>query len=350
FCTVFMLCVIPLYFDDAFFNINRCKVELVRAFMPVICVAMLAASVINWLRKKERYQPPYAPDGAMALFLLVCIVSCSYAGFSENVMEGTQGRSLGLWLMLCCCGAYYVIGLGKLNGRALTVLILICAGACAFLGILNGAGIDPLGFYKGIKKGQEETFLSTIGHFDFFGTYLIVMFGLASGGYVFGKKGITRIAAAICAIILALGMAVSRTDSALLGMNLVCLSIISQSGDDYVKMARAASLWSVCFAVLPVARAIAAASVYKPQFTGLPLLFCETHAASILTAVLLVFAMLFMMLYKKGYRVLGRKVLLKTVFALTALAVVILIAMMVWFTVVDKTADLGSMASFLRFD
>ena len=68
FCTVFMLCVIPLYFDDAFFNINRCKVELVRAFMPVICVAMLAASVINWLRKKERYQPPYAPDGAMALF------------------------------------------------------------------------------------------------------------------------------------------------------------------------------------------------------------------------------------------------------------------------------------------
>ena len=36
FCTVFMLCVIPLYFDDAFFNINRCKVELVRAFMPVI--------------------------------------------------------------------------------------------------------------------------------------------------------------------------------------------------------------------------------------------------------------------------------------------------------------------------
>ena len=137
------------------------------------------------------------------------------------------------------------------------------------------------------------------------------MFGLASGGYVFGKKGITRIAAAICAIILALGMAVSRTDSALLGMNLVCLSIISQSGDDYVKMARAASLWSVCFAVLPVARAIAAASVYKPQFTGLPLLLCETHAASILTAVLLVFAMLFMMLYKKGYRVLGRKVLLR---------------------------------------
>ena len=350
FCTVFMLCIIPLYFDDAFFNINRCKVELVRTFMPVICVAMLAASGINWLRKKERYQPPYAPDGAMALFLLACIVSCAYAGFSENVMEGTQGRSLGLWLVLCCCGAYYVIGLGKLNGRVLTVLILICAGACAFLGILNGAGIDPLGFYKGIKKGQEETFLSTIGHFDFFGTYLIVMFGLASGGYVFGKKAVARMAAAICAIILALGMAVSRTDSALLGMNLVCLSIISQSGDDYVKMARAASLWSVCFAVLPVARAIAAASVYKPQFTGLPLLFCETHAASILTAVLLVFAMLFMMLYKKGYRVLGRKVLLKTVFALTALAVVILIAMMVWFTVVDKTADLGSMASFLRFD
>ena len=280
------------YFDDAFFNINRCKVELVRTFMPVICVAMLAASAINWLRKKGAISTALCAGWGDGVVFAGLHRFCAYAGFSENVMEGTQGRSLGLWLMLCCCGAYYVIGLGKLNGRALTVLILICAGACAFLGILNGAGIDPLGFYKGIKKGQEETFLSTIGHFDFFGTYLIVMFGLASGGYVFGKKAVARMAAAICAIILALGMAVSRTDSALLGMNLVYLSIISQSGDDYVKMARAASLWSECFAVLPVARAIAAASVYKPQFTGLPLLLCETHAASILTAVLLVFAML----------------------------------------------------------
>ena len=349
-CTLFMLCVIPLYFDDAFFNINRCKVELVRAVMPIFCAAMAVILGIYGIGKKYRYQSPYAPDGAMTLFLLACAASCACAGFTENVLEGTQGRSLGLWLMLCCGGAYYVIGAGKQKGCLSTTLVLICAGLCAVLGILNGAGIDPLGFYEGIKKGQEETFLSTIGHFDFFGTYLVMIFGLATGVYVFGKKAIARIAAAICAIVLALGMAVSRTDSALLGMNLVCLAIAAQSGGDYMKMARAASLWGVCFAVLPAARAIAAVSVYQPQFTGLPLMLCETYAAHMFTALFLILAAVFMLLHKKGCHAPSKRVLMRTAFVLTVLAAAILIAAIVWFTIVDTAADLGSAASFLRFD
>lgn len=36
-CAVLMLCVVPLYFDNAFFNINRCKVNLICMTMPRIC-------------------------------------------------------------------------------------------------------------------------------------------------------------------------------------------------------------------------------------------------------------------------------------------------------------------------
>lgn len=349
-CAIFMLGMIPLYFDDAFFNINRCKVELVRAVIPIFCAVMAVVLGVYKIGKKYRYQPPYAPDGAMALFLLACTISCACAGFTENVLEGTQGRNLGLWLMLCCGGAYYVISAGKQKGSLSITIVLICAGLCAALGILNGAGMDPLGFYKEIKKGQEATFLSTIGHFDFFGTYLVMVFGLASGVYVFGKKIVARITAAVCAIVLALGMAISRTDSALLGMNLVCLAIAAQSGGDYMKMARAASLWGLCFAVLPTARAIVAVSAYQPQFTGLPLMLCETHAAYMFTAVFLIFAAVFMLLHKKGYCAPSRRVLMRTAVILVALAAAILIAAIVWFTVVDTTTELGSAASFLRFD
>ena len=49
-CAALMLCVIPLYFDDAFFNINRCKGEphshgyaLLLALMAVsLCVSRLS--------------------------------------------------------------------------------------------------------------------------------------------------------------------------------------------------------------------------------------------------------------------------------------------------------------------
>ena len=43
-CAALMLCVIPLYFDDAFFNINRCKVSLIR-----MATRLLLALMAGWL-------------------------------------------------------------------------------------------------------------------------------------------------------------------------------------------------------------------------------------------------------------------------------------------------------------
>ena len=43
-CAALMLCVIPLYFDDAFFNINRCKVSLIRTATPWL-LALMAVSL-----------------------------------------------------------------------------------------------------------------------------------------------------------------------------------------------------------------------------------------------------------------------------------------------------------------
>ena len=45
--------------------------------------------------------------------------------------------------------------------------MLLCAAICAGLGILNAAGIDPLGFYQNINRKLKITFFSTIGNADF---------------------------------------------------------------------------------------------------------------------------------------------------------------------------------------
>ena len=193
-CAALMLCVVPLYFDNAFFNINRCKVNLICMTMPWICAAaavfFIGTHAFNGTNRMEKLFPS---DIAMLLFLIACTVSCAMQGFSESVLNGTGGRNLGLWLMLCLGGAYYVIAFGQIDGRLLTGAMLICATLCAGLGVLNGAGIDPLGFYQGIKKGQETIFFSTIGNFDFFGTYLVMLFGVSSGILLFTNRAIWRI-------------------------------------------------------------------------------------------------------------------------------------------------------------
>ena len=101
-CAALMLCVIPLYFDDAFFNINRCKVSLIRTATPWLLALMAVSLCVSRLSgEKKRRERPIAPDICMAAFLLACVIACARQGFNEDVTEAANGRNLGLWLMLC---------------------------------------------------------------------------------------------------------------------------------------------------------------------------------------------------------------------------------------------------------
>ena len=350
-CAALMLCVIPLYFDDAFFNINRCKVSLIRAVIPWLGVLMIGALLVSRLLKgKGRIEKPTAPDICMAVFLLACVISCSIQGFSEDVMEAPNGRSLGLWLMLCLCAAYFIIALGRMDGRFLTAGMLVCAALCAGLGVLNAAGIDPLGFYQNINRKLKITFFSTIGNADFFGTYLLMMFGMAASVMLFSKKRVFRLLAAGCSVLLVLGMLVSRTDSAAAGMLLVCLIVSVLACGNWMRMSCAALLWAVCFALIPAAQAILNKNQYHPQMDGLLSLLIKTHAVHVLPVCFVVAAAAFMWLGRRGVHAPSRKTAGCVMLVAMLIMIACFIGMVVWFTVMKPEADLGGLSTFLRFD
>lgn len=94
-CAALMLCVIPLYFDDAFFNINRCKVSLIRTATPWLLALMAVSLCASRLPGgKKRLERPIAPDICMAAFLLACVIACARQGFNEDVTEAANGRNL----------------------------------------------------------------------------------------------------------------------------------------------------------------------------------------------------------------------------------------------------------------
>ncbi len=350
-CAALMLCAIPLYFDNAFFNINRCKVGLVRAAVPWLCVlAAVFWSADRLLNGKTYLEKPIAPDVSLAVFLLACIVSCAIQGFSEDVMEAANGRSLGLRLMLCLCAAYYIVALGKMEGRFLTTAMLTCAAFCAGLGVLNAAGIDPLGFYENIKKTLKVTFFSTIGNADFFGTYLLMMFGMAASVMLFSRKGIFRLLAAGCSVLLIMGMLVSRTDSAAAGMLLVCLTVSVLSCGDWGRMSCSAALWAVCLALIPAAQAVLNQNPYQPQMDGLLGILLNTHAVHVLPVFFMLMAALFVWLGRRGVQAPSRKTVSRIVLGVMLAAVILFVCAVIWFTVLKPEADLGGLSSFLRFD
>ena len=348
-CAALMLCVLPLLFHNGFFDINRVKVKAVCLTMPPLALMMALAKLTARREEKHAPYPGRASRMIMLLFLASCVLACARVGFEAATLDGSEGRFCGLVFMLCCGAAFFVISEGNICKR-LIVPIVLCASSVALLGLVNAMGIDPLGFYSRIVPKQRTLFLSTIGNNDFFGTYLVLLFPMAGGQLVFSEKRGMRALGLLCGIVIACGAMASRTDSALVGLHLACLALLTISGDSYFAMARALALWAAVCAALPAVCLLLGLSALKPQVSGLPKLALDLHAGEGGCLLLLALSGACLCLARRGKRAPGMKKTAAMLFSLFALAALLLMGAMAYFTLVDPQADPGKAASLLRFD
>ncbi|MDO5377575.1 MAG: O-antigen ligase family protein [Clostridia bacterium] len=354
FCAVFMLLAVPLMFHDAFFDINRFKVAVVCRALPVFALLFAAALLLRgpgrfaFLQRGEKGER--LPFAMMAVFLLACVISCARTGFEEAVLTGSEGRYCGLHFLLCCGAAFGIIGWGVQDGRLLGCLAALCAAAIAALGFANAMGLDPLGFYDRIRQGQQSMFLSTIGHFDFFGTYLTLILPLAGGMYVFEERLSWRMLGALCAGVMAFGASAARTDSAFLSMHLSCVVLLALSGGSWPRLSRALILWGVCFLSLPVTKEALSHSVFHPEIDGLLLILCDQHIALLAALVLIAAGVLCALPMRRGVVPPSRKVTVRTSGIILMGMAALLLSGMLIFTVWAPEADIGKAASFLRLN
>lgn len=347
-CAAFMLCVVPLLFHDAFFDINRCKVEAVCRVVPVLVLLMGAAVLLAPGEKAGMAHPGRMSRALMLLFLASCVIACARVGFEPATLDGSEGRYCGLVFMLCCGAAFFVISEGEANGR-LTAPIVLCAAAVALLGLANALGIDPLGFYTRIQASQKTVFLSTIGNFDFYGTYLALLFPLAGGQFVFSTRKGMRGFGLLCAGVIAMGALASRTDSALVGLHLACFALLAVSGGSLAQIARAFMLWAVASAALPLVCVLLEQSAFHPEIAGLPRIAFDLHAGEILCGALLASSSICLWLARRGRRAPGKKKTAVVLLACFACAALLGLAAMLYFSIVDTQTGLGEAAAFLRF-
>ena len=348
-CAVSMLVVLPLIFRDAFFDINRVKVDWVCAVVPVLALA----SLVCCCAARQRLPRDAGAWGillSMALFLLACVLSAARQGFSEAVLRGSQGRGCGLVFLLCCGAAVLAIAAGQLRGRVLSWLIGIASGCVALLGVLNALGIDPLHFYAGIAPGQEKLFYSTIGNLDFFGGYVAMLLPVTAVWFVVSRGWAVRCAALLGTILCEAAIAAAGSDSAFAAAQLGFAVLLLLSGDDWRRMAGALLLWALSFAMLPIMQRLLLASVRHRAYTGLFLALCEQGVAAGACALLVLAAALCLWLGHRGKRAPGRNRLMVCFFAAVAVMLLAVLAAVYRFTVLEPERELGTLAGFLRFD
>lgn len=349
----FMLIALPLLFHDKLFDINRFKVTATRVVVPLIVLAAALALILRRGRLPSRtaLRSLRAPLCLALLFTAAIVASCALAGFEHAVLYGDEGRYCGLFFALSCLLAFFLVALFLPKGDVLPVAIAGTAALVGGLGALNLAGIDPLRFYEGMEAGigQETVYLSTIGHLDFFGTYLATMFGLCGGMFVFGKRRSLAALSGVCAALVELGAACARTESAFFATTLACFALFALSGDSFARMARALLLLGVNLLMAPVALFLSSLSPYYPAFHGLYRLLLIKHIALYAGFALLLLSAAAALASCFGLRAPGRRPLLRVCAWTIGIAVALGVAVIVWFSVFDMR-ELGDLADVLRFD
>lgn len=350
---LFMLCALPLVFNDQFFDINRIKVLWVLRVVPVLGVAMLAALFVRWVACKALCRinrDVWAVLLAQWGFIIACVIACAMTGFTQETLTGSEGRYCGLYFLLCCAVAYTVIVLGDLHGQVISLLAGVVACVCSILGVLNVLGVDPLGFYVGIQKSQRALFVSTIGNVDFFGAYLSLLFPLCVGQAVFQKNRWLRWLFGVFSVCCALGIAASRSDCAFAAMQLSCLALLALSGDRFEHMFRIFVLWALCFLALPVVEALLPFSLFQIRLSGVMLLLCRLHIPQAGAALCAAGALACRVLARWDCAAPGRNRLLRIVLTFCLLVVLFMLSAIYYFTFVDFQSDLGTAETLLRFN
>ncbi len=346
-----MLCALPLAFHDAFFDINRFKVSFIRGTALACILALSLGLIVDEMRSHGGWCVRLGKMGAMLLaFAVSWIVSCAMQDFSEATLIGSEGRYCGLWCLLSCALIFFVIQRGGFSGEMLAGAAVLSAAVCATLGIANALDVDPLHFYDRMMVGQKSLFLSTIGNVDFFGCYLAMLLPLSAALCAFAHRRTLALLLAPVTWLLAAGICASRSDIAVCGAQLGLAALVAASGSDMRALARALVLWAGSWAALPIVRWLLLRGPSGYAYEGLLAALCDHPIAWTFCAALAALGALCFLLRIRGVRAPGRKRLLCVLIVLLILAFALTLGLMVYFTFVDTSRDLGEMGYVLRFD
>ena len=229
-------------------------------------------------------------------------------------------------------------------------LFLVSSCVIAILGYANALGADPLGFYKNMRESQIPMFYSTIGHFDFYGTFLLLPAAIAYGIVMRSEHLIARLCAFCAAIVLTLGAYAARTDSVWLGMGMIGFSLIFLSGANYRHLSRALLMIAFMIGLFSVsAYVLRNYSTHPLEFSG-AYTFMTLRRGGEVVAVFAILSFLALMLHSHDVKVPGYKRLVIIGLIVFLILAILLTCLVVFATRTNDDKALFGLAPTFRMD
>ena len=338
----------PFFLPNRYFKMTIGKTFFFYGATAVFALGCLILSAANRKEKQPLSRSRNTTDLFLALFLFIAAVSCMASEYRAEAFTGNTGRFMGLLtLLIVGCACRFVSRYGKITPE-----VAVAFGASTILmnviALLQFRGFDPFGLYEGTQPSVRINFMSLVGNKDVYYSYLALTVPFAMYLTFEAKELREKIFWHTAAFFGFAGAFACNSDGvfiALLPAFVLLFFMKAKDKDGLLCFLR--HLLTLFGAALLVALlkpdlsqfGITETMVMRLLIRPLPCL-CALAAAAAIYAAIWKFRL--PPVFFKGLRI--------AVLCLLAVAAAGLLGAFIWFTFIDKTAQIGGLSEFLRFD
>lgn len=238
-CSLFLIAVLfvfPLYYRDFYFDILPAKYQFYYISVLAMAGGLLALGLVLLAVDRVRFGGAYsrtwfrefqlsrlagslnATDVALAIFLLVAVISTIQSDYIYESFWGNEGRYTGLFLLLLYGLSFWMVTrTSRGSGRILEVFLMASLLAALF-GITDFFDLNLLHFKDRIAREQYSIFTSTFGNINTYTAFLSLALGMASVLFALEKNLKRSVWYYICMAVTMAAIITGQSDNAYLAL------------------------------------------------------------------------------------------------------------------------------------
>ncbi len=364
--TILMFTLFPLFLTNYYQSARRDKFWL---FVVLTCVVGAAVGVIllgqtlgkgSSKGKAQAYKDPFKlnlTDIGILAFLGVTLISAIGATIAaenpgetfENLFLGSYGRNMGLLMIFAMTICYFAVSRYFYYTKYVIYFMFIGMTIMSFVAIVNFYHIDILGIFAKYQSNSnvQINFTSTIGNKNYLSAMITVALPFSVGLAVATKDKILRIIAYVSTGLQFMGLLVATSDGGFLGCFAAFAVMLVILSKDMEKLSK---FFFCLFIMLASAKLLWLFDLMMNKnnkgYTSFSEIFVYNNFVFILIPIFLGLAVLCSLMKNKGIE----KFAFVGSFALVAVGVLAVLAMFIYYSVINTEATLGSFTRFFRFD
>jgi len=294
----------------------------------------------------------------IGMFLILSSVSYIFSNYRSEALIGAGSRYTGYAFMVGLCLLYFVVRRCYKYVRFDFNIILISVVIINLIAVLNFCGMDPLGFFVGMKDSSKDSFISILGNIDIFAAYTCIFSPIAMVLFIKCESIRYTIFYGCVSYIAVMGMFVSNSDCAFIGLFVFLIIVLYLCFDEINDLRRYLCLLIIIgFSDLTLVRIIHVRLETARKFYSILGNFVELKIAIILIIIALILCLI-LNKCKSYFRVhafethkVSVSECLKKIYRYTVLSgVAIFLLLFIYFSIINKTIEIGALSNYLRFD